>query len=320
MAGKAEQAWVGLFVLIAAGLLIGTVLVVSGTFSKGGIEHLAYFKYAGGLVPGAKVRYGGMKAGRVEAVQVDPQDSTRIKIDFTVGPDIPLKTDSVAKITTLGALDENYLELSTGTKGAPLAPPGSVVKSVESMGIGDLGDVIGGLAPVAQQTLQNLNQRLDELQVTIARVNDLLNDRNRANVGSSLENVNSMLAEDRPKLSATLTNIQTASVKLAPLLDSLKATMGEANETLSHLDSVVVENREDLRASVTQLRQALLATSALIDQVRDTLEYNTDNIDQSLENVRAATENLKQLTETLKRKPSVLIRGETAKDRQPGAK
>ncbi|HEY6272219.1 MAG TPA: hypothetical protein VIX19_09530, partial [Terriglobales bacterium] len=60
MDGRAEQAWVGLFVLIAAGLLIGTVLAVSGTFNKGGIEHHAFFKFAGGLVPGAKVRYGGM--------------------------------------------------------------------------------------------------------------------------------------------------------------------------------------------------------------------------------------------------------------------
>ncbi|HEY6293112.1 MAG TPA: MlaD family protein, partial [Terriglobia bacterium] len=258
--------------------------------------------------------------GRVEAVQVDPQDSTRIKIDFTVDRNIPLKTDSVAKITTLGALDENYLELSTGTNGALLAPPGSVVKSVESFGIGDIGDVVGGLAPVAQQTLQSLNQRLDELQVTIARVNDLLNDRNRANIASSLANLNSMLAEDRPKLSATLTNVQTASTKLAPLLDNLKTTMGQANDTLSHIDSVVIENREDIRASVVQLRQALLATSALIDQIRGTLDYNTDNIDQSLENVRVATENLKQLTDTVKRRPSVLIRGETAKERKPGAK
>ena len=30
-----EQALVGLFVLVAAGLLIGTVLAVSGTFSQG---------------------------------------------------------------------------------------------------------------------------------------------------------------------------------------------------------------------------------------------------------------------------------------------
>ena len=57
--------------------------------------------------------------------------------------------------------------------------------------------MIGSLTPVANQVMQTLNQRLTEMQVTIARVNDLLNDKNRQNIGNSLGNLNGMLAEDR---------------------------------------------------------------------------------------------------------------------------
>jgi len=320
MNSKREQVWVGLFALIAAALLIGTVLAVAGTFSVSGVSHRAYFKSAGGLLPGATVRYAGMKAGRVEAVRVDPQDSTRIEVAFTVGHAIPVKTDSVAKITSLGPLDENYVEVGTGTKDAPLAPPGSEVKSVATVGIGDLGDMIGNLAPVAQQVLQNLNQRLTELQVTVARVNDLLNDRNRTNVSEGLGNLNAMLAEDRPKVSATLTNVQTASAKIIPLLDSLKTTMKGANDALSHIDSVVLENRQDVRTAVVELKQTLLSASSLIEQLKNTMDRNTDNIDEILVNLRITTENAKQLTESLKTRPSVLIRGDTVKDRKPGEK
>jgi phospholipid/cholesterol/gamma-HCH transport system substrate-binding protein len=320
MNGRREQAWVGLFVLIAAALLIGTVLAVAGTFSVGGVAHHAYFKSAGGLLPGATVRYAGMKAGRVETVRVDPQDSTRIEVAFTVGHGIPVKTDSVAKITSLGPLDENYVEVGTGTKDAPLAPPGSEVKSVTTVGISDLGDMIGNLAPVAQQVLQNLNQRITELQTTVARVNDLLNDRNRMNVSEGLGNLNAMLAEDRPKVSATLTNIQAASVKIEPLLDNLKITMKQANDALAHVDSVVLENRQDIRAVVVELKQTLLTASSLMEQLRNTMDQNTDNIDQIMVNLRVTTENVKQLTESLKTRPSVLIRGDTVKDRNPGEK
>ena len=320
MNSKREQAWVGLFVLIAAALLIGTVLAVAGTFSVGGVAHHAYFKSAGGLLPGATVRYAGMKAGRVETVRVDPQDSTRIEVAFTVGHGIPVKTDSVAKITSLGPLDENYVEVGTGTKDAPLAPPGSEVKSVTTVGISDLGDMIGNLAPVAQQVLQNLNQRITELQTTVARVNDLLNDRNRMNVSEGLGNLNAMLAEDRPKVSATLTNVQAASVKIEPLLDNLKITMKRANDALAHVDSVVLENRQDIRAVVVELKQTLLTASSLMEQLRNTMDQNTDNIDQIMVNLRVTTENVKQLTEALKTRPSVLIRGDTVKDRKPGEK
>jgi phospholipid/cholesterol/gamma-HCH transport system substrate-binding protein len=313
-----EQALVGIFVLVAAALLIGTILAVSGTFSSGGVPHHTYFKSAGGLVPGAMVRYGGMDAGKVDAVRVDPQDSTRIEVDFRVKPNIPVKTDSIAKISALGALSDNYVEMSTGTKDGQLAPPGSELKSATTLGIADLGDMIGGLTPVAKEVMQTLNQRLVELQVTIARVNDLLNDKNRQNVSGSLANLNGMLAEDRPKVSATLTNLQAASAKIAPVLDDLKKTMAEANTTLSHVDAVVVENREDVRAIVVKLRDTLTTASALMDQIKNITDNNEDNIDEILLNVRAATENLRELTQELKTRPSTLIRGSGLKDRKPG--
>lgn len=313
-----EQVWVGLFVLIAAALLIGTALALAGSFSRDSVAHRAYFKFAGGIEPGAVVRFGGMKAGSVQTVRVDPGDSTRIEIDFSVARAIPLKTDSVAKVSSLGALGDNYLEVTTGTRQAPAAAPGSVVKSAESLSIGDIGDIVGGLAPVAQQVLQNLNQRLDELQVTVARVNDLLSDENRVKIDTTLDNLNGMLADTRPKLSATLTNVQSASARLGPTLDDLKTTMKQANDTLDHVDSTVLENREDLRKSIVELRETLLTASSTVDQLDRTLDYNADNIDQILENIRVTSEHLKVLTGTLERRPYTLIRTNNVRERKPG--
>ena len=318
MNSRREQVWVGLFVLAAAALLIGSVLSVAGAFSRGNIPHRAYFKFAGGLEPGATVRFGGMKAGSVQAVRVDPNDSTRIEVDFNVARDIPLKADSVAKIASLGALGDNYVELTTGTRQAAAAAPGSVVRSTESMSFSDLGDKVGELQPMVRQVLQTLNERLNELQITVARANDLLSDRNRSNISAALDNANSMLAESRPKVSATLTNIQTASARLTLLLDDLKKTMAQANDDLGHIDAVVLENRQDLRSSVAELRQTLLTASSVVDQLDRTLDYNVDNIDQTLENVRVTTQHLKDLTETLKRRPYTLIRADRPRERKPG--
>ena len=96
------------------------------------------------------------------------------------------------------------MEIGTGTKDAALAPPGSELKSAETVGIG--GSRRHDWQPGAgcPAGLQSLNQRLIELQVTMARVNDLLNDKNRADVSDGLGNLNSMLAEDRPKVRGQL--------------------------------------------------------------------------------------------------------------------
>jgi len=333
MNSKRQEVWVGTFLLVAMAVLVAVVLMVSGALRGQGSMYRSYFKYAAGVGQGIPVRYGGLLAGKVQTVQVDHRNSTRIEIDFRVNRDVPVKTDSIAKITTLGPLGESYLELSTGTRDAPLAPNGSVLESRETLAIADLGDMIAGLAPVAEQTLRQMNDRLGELKTTIASANDLLGDKNRQNIGASLSNLNAMLADTRPKISATLSNVQeasdrfpqlsknmlAASERMTPLLEDLKGTVKDAREALAHVDAIVGENRSDLRATMQELRKTMETASQAVDLLRITLDRNGGNLDESLANVRAATDNLKELTDTVKRKPSVLIRGETGKDRQPGA-
>ena len=119
-----ERTLVGLFVLIAAGLFLGTMIVISGALGGATVPHRAYFKYAGGVQPGTPVRYGGMLVGKVQRIRVDPGNTSRIEIDINVNRDAPLKNDSVSKITTLGPLSDNYIEINTSTEHAKITPTG----------------------------------------------------------------------------------------------------------------------------------------------------------------------------------------------------
>jgi phospholipid/cholesterol/gamma-HCH transport system substrate-binding protein len=336
MEAMRERTLVGLFVLIAGGLLLGTMIVISGGMGGATVPHRAYFKFAGGVQPGAPVRYGGMTVGKVQRVRVDPGNSTRIEIELAVNRDAPLKTDSVAKISTLGPLTDNYIEISTGSEHAALAPPGSTLLSAEAFGLPQLGDAAQAMLPDVQKALQKLNQNLDGLQVTLTRANDVLNDRNRASIGSSLnnlehltaevrpkvtdslDNLNGLLADARPKISTSLTNVQELTAKLGPLLNDLKTTTALANETMAHVDSTLMENRPDIRTSVTGLRDTVAKSTVLLNELNQTLDRNSANIDDVLDNIRMTTENLRTLTETLKQSPASLIRGIKVADRKPG--
>jgi len=328
-----ERTLVGLFVLLAGGLLVGAMLAISSGVATSTVAHRAYFKFAGGVQAGAPVRYGGMTVGRVTRVRVDPTNSTRIEIQVAVDHDAPIKTDSVAKISTLGPLTDNYIEITTGAQNAPLAPPGSVLESMEAFGLPQLGDAAQAMLPEVHNAIAKLNQNLDGLTVTIARANDLLNDSNRAAISSSLGNVNHLLADARPKVNESLDNLngllndtrpkvaaslanaqeitKTLNAKLGPLLDQVQTATASANETLSHVDATLVENRPDIRAVVVNLRDTLA-------QLNQTLDQNSPNIDELLDNIRMATENLRALTETLRRAPASLIRGVKVKERKPG--
>jgi len=319
MESKREQVLVGLFVVVATSLLVVTVFALSGRLTRGDIPYRAYFKNAGGLGPGTQVRYaGGPPVGRVHVVRSDPQDPTRMEIDFSVQPDVPVKTDSTAIITNTSPLADNYLGIVPGTAAAPRAPSGATLKSTEYVSFADIATVINSLGPNANNLVTNLNSRAVDLQETLNRVNDLLSAQNRANISASLGNVRGMLDENRPAIHSTLTNLNAVSAKVSPLLDAFRKTSAQANDALSHLDAAITENRPDLRQSIATLRQVLASADVLTEQLNQTLNTNAENLDEILDNLRHVTNNLNEFTETIKTRPYTLIRASGVKPHQPG--
>jgi ABC-type transporter Mla subunit MlaD len=316
---RRQEAIVGLFVLIAAALLIITVFSLTGFFNRGDVLYRAFFKNAGGLRPGAEVRYaGGPPIGRIEDVRYDQHDTTRMEIVFRVKPDIPVKTDSVVVISSNSPLSDNFLGIVPGSKAAQRAPSGSALKSSEYVGFGDLEAELADLAPQARVLLDNLNQRIVELQTTVARVNDVLNDKNRENLSASLGTVRGVLDENRQPLHSSITHFDDASARIAPLLDDLKKTNADAQKTINTLEGTIAENRSDLRDSIVELRHVLETANNVTDQLDRTLNANGENIDDILSNFRQASQNLRQFTETLKQRPYTLLRSSLPPAHEPG--
>jgi len=319
MVAKREQVFVGLFVIVAAAVLIFTVFSLTGAFQPAAKTLHAKFPNAAGLEPGATVRYeGGEKIGRVEKLQIDPSDPTVIDMVFSVKKEVPIKTDSHVTILSFSPLGDNHLEVKSGTKAAALAPSGTLLTADPYVGFNDLTAQINKLAPQAQELMTNLNLRVKELQATITKVNDLLSDKNLENISASLSDLHGMLNENRPQIRATLKNVNAASEKIQPLFAQLKKTMDQANDTLKHLDGVVGENREDLRASIIKLRESLTTVSDLTQRLDQTLDVNSENIDEILENMRHVSENLREFTDEIKTRPSTLIYSSKPHEHKPG--
>lgn len=319
MDSRREQALVGLFVLIAAGVLVITVVLLSGAFGTGDTPYRAYFKNAGGLAAGSLVRYaGGPPVGRVQSVKSDPRDPTRMEIDFVVHPDVPVKVDSKALITSTSPLSDNYLGIVPGLASSPKAPPHAQLGSIEYVGFSDVLSLISGLGPNANDLVRNLNDRVVDLKETMTRVNDLLNAQNRANIAAGLGNVRGMLDENRPEIREALQNVNQDTQKLRPLLDSFQKAASQANDTLLHLDATIGEDRPDLHEAVANLRRTLASTTSLTDQLNRTANTNAENLDEILDNLERITENLNSFTDEIKTHPSTLIRSSGPKPRKPG--
>jgi phospholipid/cholesterol/gamma-HCH transport system substrate-binding protein len=316
---KSESAMVGLFVLVATAILIGTVFVLSGAFGRSTHTYRAFFSFAGGIETGSSVRYsGGPKIGRVDVVRIDPQNPARLEVTFRVQSELPIKTDSHVKIMSMSPLGDNHLEILPGSAKAALAPEGSQLPADTYVDFNALTAQINQLAPHAQELLVSLNDRAVDLKVTIDRVNDLLNTQNRANLSATIANARGMLEENRPALHSTLTHINSVSEKLEPLLDDFRKTSVEANKAIDHIDAMLGENRADIRKAVVDLRRSLANVTDLTAHLNQTLDVNSENIDELLDNFRHVSENLKEFTNTIKSRPYTLIRSSSPREHKTG--
>jgi phospholipid/cholesterol/gamma-HCH transport system substrate-binding protein len=319
MSPKTEQTLVGLFVLVAGGILIVAVFAINGAFGNPGKSYHAHFKFAGGLEPGATVRYsGGPKIGRVDSLRIDPQDPTHIDLTFSVQPDVLVKTDSKVKIMSMSPLGDNHLEVLPGSDQASAAPPGYLLPSVTYVDFNALTEQINDLAPQAQELVGTLDARATELKVTLDRVNDLLNAQNRTNLSATLAQARGLITDSRPQVRTALQHVNDLTEKLQPLIADFRKTSGQANEVLAHIDSTIGETQPEIRKAVAELRGTLKSLTELTGQLNQTLDVNSENIDQLLDNLLHVTENLKEFTETIKMRPYSLIRATNPPEHKTG--
>jgi phospholipid/cholesterol/gamma-HCH transport system substrate-binding protein len=323
MAKRGEEVKVGAVIVVGIVLFLTALVSVGGVnlFRRKRATYITYFKFAGGLEPGAFVRFGGLKVGVVQAAEIDRQDSTRIRVRLSVNAETPIRTDSRARISTLGFLGENYLEVSPGTPNAPLLKPGSEIPAAEIVQLADIFNNVNTVTANANKLVLDIDQQLltvtknvDEL---VTNFKSVMREENLRRVDAILANIDGILAENRGTLKSSLANIDATSAKLGPVVDNAQETITQTKTLAINLNSTIEENRQEIRETLINLRTALVQTRQLMGDMQNLLDNNRGNLDESLENIRVSSQNLKEFTDQVKRQPYSLIRIKNPKDRVP---
>lgn len=320
---KREQVAVGAVVIAAIVLFLSALLFVGGVnlFGRKRVAYTTFFKFAGGLEPGSFVRFGGLKIGTVQSAEVDPQDSTRIRIKLQVASGSPIRANSKTRISTLGFLGENYVEISPGTREAPLLPPGSEIPSVEIVELADVFNNVNNVTVNANKLVNDLDDRFlvlsDNANQLINNLNSVFGPENRRHLDAALANADAILADSRPYLGKTLANLETASAKLGPAIENANGTITRANTLVGNLNDLTGENRAAIHSDLLSLHDSLMDARRVMADLDDMLVSNRDNVEEALENVRVSSQNLKEFTDTIKRRPFSLVRIKAEKDRIP---
>jgi phospholipid/cholesterol/gamma-HCH transport system substrate-binding protein len=311
---------VGAFVLASLLILLSTFAYVGHVrLRRGRTRYKAYFTYVAGVDLGSPVRFGGMSAGAITDIHPWHEDPTKIEILLAVREDIPVNADSTAMLTSVSPLGDKYLEISTGSKKAPRLPPGSTIRSTESVSLDELARQLSTIIPTVQSTLQDVqkdfNQLTGDARVVLANAQSMTGPQNQQNLNLLLANARELLDKESPRIDSVLQNLQRASLQATDVLNDARTVAQAANDTIANANRTINEIRDPVKAELADLQRTMTDARRLISDLNTVVSANRNNIDDTLENFRLASENLRELTASVKQKPWTLIRGKPEPDR-----
>ena len=298
---------VGAFVLGCFAILAFTLIfLINAEFSRDTVPYRTYLRYAGGLEPGASVLFGGINVGKVKAVQPWPSDPTKIEILFDVKKNTPLNKKSVAKLGLVSVMSGASLSITTGSNDAQRLAPGSAVASQEGASLDEIAGKIAGVADNADGLITQVRGELQDItgdmRTLLANLKTVTGKPNQQEIHSILDNVNGMLATERPKIDR--------------LTDQLNTLAEHADTTVQNVNGTVTDAREPLRNDLVELQATLQQAKSLLSDMQVVVRANDYKIDDTIDNLRTATDNLDQLTDSLKQRPWSLVRIRQEKERK----
>ena len=301
------EAKVGAFVLGSVAVLAFAIIrLLDAQLSGHVVPYHTYLQYAGGLEPGAAVLFGGISVGRVTAVRPAAADPIKIEIQLDMKENTPLNEKSVAKLGFISVMSGAALSVTTGSNDAKRLPAGSEIPSQEAASLDAITAKMAGVADNANGLITEVRAELGgisgDARTLLANLNTIAGKANQQKIQAVLDNVNAMIAADRPKIDR--------------LTDELNALSQHADETIQNVNGTVSDLREPIRNDLANLQSTLLQAKQLLADMQVVVRSNDYKIDDTIEHLRTATENLDELTDSVKQRPWSLIRIKQPEDRK----
>ncbi len=262
---------VGAFVMLAVGLLIMFIAIISGRGPEKQMQRyeIRFTGSVAGLDVGGEVRYLGVKVGKVAAIRLVPDKPREVSVIIDVDDRVPIYGNTVATLQLQGITGISFVELrkeGPGREPLPAPPPDQLpqIKAANSE---------------LEQLARSLPELLDSADAVMDRVSDVLSDQNIARISTLIHQL-SRTAEGLPALVAriddTLREFQFAARDARPhlveVLARLNAVASELEDISRRTEKLYAHNTAVLNAALgggsEKLERLLNDSQNLVTEMR----------------------------------------------------
>lgn len=265
---------VGLFMMVAVGVVVGAIIVTSGL---GEVRYDLFLRTASAenLATDTRVLLQGLAVGRVR--QVSPViDTTTGRIEFVArlslqdrfpnGAELTLPVGTRAVISQPTPIAPPVVQLVV-----PETPPGAFLAPGDTLPAERLQNVLDAIGQIATELRVQLTGALADTRALMARTDSTLRQTQqlmRANsplVRSALER----LATNLERTQGILDDIQP---RVGPMQDSIMRTLTDTRRVLARADSLLASTHTlviDNRDAVAEVSDLLLRSARILEHFAD---------------------------------------------------
>jgi len=275
-----QTARVGLFFLLGVALIWVTFETLSGDklFHDKGYKLVAGFDDLKELKVGDEVRMAGVKIGSVAVTRLDGR---RAVAELQIDPGVKIASDANASIIMAGLLGSDYIGVDLGTDGSPPLADGAEIHTV--------------VTPDMNSIMTELGHLGKELEGALGSFGTAMNG-NGKDGGGIFQRLDTLVTESSPKVSATLSNLQSISGKI----DRGEGTLGKLVND-SELHDELLAAVKDLKTTAANANSFMADAQEAVDHVKSgqgtlgVLLYDqptADNLKVTVQNVRDASDKI----------------------------
>ena len=298
---RSQQARLGFFMV--AGVVIACVMIaipLGAGLTNREKKYFAYFtgESLSGLEQGAQVKFNGVPIGKVDKITYDSHDLSRVRVEFKIQEDFPMKKDMFAQTGAMGITGLKYVEIQGGSNEAPLIKPNSEIPSkISTMAS------ITGKAEVIVGKIELLLNHLNKITEpdSLASIKRVLG--NLAVITNDFKTFFGTVGPDFQVMSAS---VEKVIIRLDSISRDVKSLTGTLNKGLSGQQIASIMGSAD--TTVRSLKNLTETVNLMVKQSREDFSV-------SMQNLRETMENADELMKVLSENPSLLLRGEQQKER-----
>ena len=213
------------------------------------------FESVDGLAPSSIVTIKGVPVGRVNSYSF--LENKKVLVELSITSNYPISKTSIAELKGSSPLGGKEIVIIPNDNDSNIAVSGDYLIASSKLGLTD------ALAQQLEPLQTKIQKLLDNADVLFTNVNDVLDAQTKQNIKSSItelnktltefsvasKNINGLIADNKSKLSSTMSSIDKTADNFSKISDSLaKANLSQTvknlEKTLANVDKLLSDMQQ----------------------------------------------------------------------------